>query len=192
MLTGEVIDIVGEAGSASEAIRLCAETSPDVVLLDVELPDLDGVSAVSRIKHVTPETAVLMVTMHDDPALVRAAVNAGSAGYVLKGVNRQELLAAVRGVRDGEAVVDRAVLRSLIERPASDPPSEPCGQEGLTAVERDVLRCIASGMTNRQIAGHMRWSLATAKKYVQRVLEKLDVSDRTQAAVVAVRRRLLE
>jgi DNA-binding NarL/FixJ family response regulator len=194
MLADAAIDIVAEAGSAAEAIRLAAEATPDVVLLDMELPDLDGVTALARIKQVRPQAAVLVVTMHDDPRLVRAAVQAGTAGYVLKGIGRQELLAAVRAVRDGDAVLEPGLLRAIVaETPAGPPPARAAGAEdALTPIERDVLRCIAGGLTNRQIAGRMRWSVATAKKYVQRVLAKLEVSDRTQAAVVAVRRGLLE
>jgi DNA-binding NarL/FixJ family response regulator len=189
MLVGDEIEILGEAGSAAEATDLCARLAPDVVLLDLELPDLHGLVLLPRIKRVSPATAVLVLTMHDDPSLVRAAVQAGAAGYALKGANRQELLSAVRAVREGRAVLDPALLRSLAAEAAEVPHR---GHEALTPVERDVLRHIASGLTNRQIAGQMRWSLATAKKYVQRVLEKLGVSDRTQAAVAAVRRRLLE
>jgi DNA-binding NarL/FixJ family response regulator len=192
MLTDDAIDVVGEAGSAAEAIRLATETAPDVVLLDMELPDLDGLSVLSRIKQVRPEAAVLVLTMHDDPALVRGAVRAGTSGYVLKGVSRQELLAAVRGVRDGKAVLDPALLRALVDAPAAAPAPPSAAGEPLTPVERDVIRFIASGLTNREIARRMRWSVATAKKYVQRVLVKFGVSDRTQAAVAALRRGFLE
>jgi DNA-binding NarL/FixJ family response regulator len=184
MLTDGAIDIVGEAGTAAEAMRLCVEVEPDVVLLDMALPDLDGVSTLRRIKHARPGATVLVLSMHDDPALVRSAVQAGAAGYLLKGVARQELLAAVRAVRHGEAVIDPALLRSLS--------ADPGAAEPLTAIERGVLQLIASGRTNREIAGQLRWSVATVKKYVQRVLAKLEVSDRTQAAVVALRLGLLD
>jgi DNA-binding NarL/FixJ family response regulator len=193
MLTDRAIEIVGEASTAAEAIRLGAEAAPDVVLLDMALPDGDGLSALRRIKQTTPTVAILVLTMHDDPALVRGAVQAGAAGYVLKGVGRRELLAAVRAVRDGEAVIDPVLLRSLTDGVAPSTPAafRTTATEPLTPVERDLLRLIASGLTNREIAGHMHWSVATVKKYVQRVLDKLDVSDRTQAAVVAVRRGLV-
>jgi DNA-binding NarL/FixJ family response regulator len=162
MLAGTAIDVVGEAGTAAEAIRLGAEAAPDVVLL--------------------------VLTMHDDPALVRGAVQAGAAGYVLKGVSRQELLAAVDAVHHGEAVLDPLLLRTLA---SATPASAARGPAPLTPVEHDVLQLIAAGLTNRQIASRMRWSVATAKKYVRRVLVKLEVSDRTQAAVVALRRGFL-
>lgn len=193
MLGGENLEIVGEAGSGAEALRAVADLRPDLVLLDVELPDLDGLTVLARIKALAPRTAVLVVSMHGGARLVRRAVEAGAAGYVLKGVGRRELLAAVAAVREGESVLDPALLRALVqdgERGGGGAP--PAGAAALTAVERDVLRLIADGLTNREIADRMRWSVATAKKYVQRILEKLDVSDRTQAAVVAVRTRLLE
>jgi DNA-binding NarL/FixJ family response regulator len=181
MLTDGAVDVVGEAGTVADAVRLSREAAPDVVLLDMTLPDLDGLSALARIKDVRPEAAVLVLTMHDAPELVRGAVREGAAGYLLKGVDRRQLLAAVLAVRHGESVIDPTLLRAL-GAPAS---------EALTPVERDVLQLIAAGLTNRQIAERMRWSMGTAKKYVQRVLAKLDVSDRTQAAVAALRRGLL-
>jgi DNA-binding NarL/FixJ family response regulator len=193
MLSANAVDVVGDAATAGEAVRLCAEAAPDVVLLDMSLPDLDGPSALRRIKQARPEARVLVLTMHDDPALVRGAVRGGAAGYLLKGVSRQELLAAVQAVHHGEAVIDPALRRSLTDSthdhsPAGDIASVP---EPLTRVERDVLRLMAAGLTNREIAGRMRWSVASSKKYVQRILAKLAVSDRTQAAVVALRRGLL-
>jgi DNA-binding NarL/FixJ family response regulator len=189
MLSDTAITVVGDAGTAAEAIRVAADVAPDVVLLDLGLPDLDGLSAVARLKQVRAQAAVLVLTMHDDPALVRGAVQAGASGYVLKGVGRQELLAAIQAVHHGEAVLDPLLLRTLTsEAPAA---AAATGQDVLTPIEHDVLQLIASGLTNREIAARMRWSVATAKKYVHRVLLKLEVSDRTQAAVVALRRGLL-
>jgi DNA-binding NarL/FixJ family response regulator len=189
MLSDTAITVVGDAGTAAEAIRVAADVAPDVVLLDLGLPDLDGLSAVARLKQVRPQAAVLVLTMHDDPALVRGAVQAGASGYVLKGVGRQELLAAIQAVHHGEAVLDPLLLRTLTsEAPAA---AAATGQDVLTPIEHDVLQLIASGLTNREIAARMRWSVATAKKYVRRVMLKLEVSDRTQAAVVALRRGLL-
>jgi DNA-binding NarL/FixJ family response regulator len=190
MLSGDGIDVVGEVGSAREAIRLATELHPDLVLLDIELPDMDGLAVLRRIKEMAPQVSVLIVSMHDEPARVRDAVAAGAAGYVLKGIGRRELLAAVR---DGESVLEPRLLQSLVA--TAPPPTD--GHEGqppepLTAVEHEVLRLVAAGLTNREIGARMRWSLGTAKKYVQRVLERLGVSDRTQAAVAAVRRGLLD
>jgi DNA-binding NarL/FixJ family response regulator len=118
---------------------------------------------------------------------MRRAVRAGAAGYLLKGVSRQELLAAVRAVCSGGSVFDPDLLRAALAPPA--PRDAP--EAALSPVERDLLRLIAEGLTNRQIAARMHWSHATAKKYVQRIIEKLAVADRTQAAVEALRRGLL-
>ena len=191
MLSGEGVEVVGEAATAADAARMAERARPDVVLLDVGLPDADGLTALAAIKACAPEASVLVVTMHDEPRLVRRAIEAGAAGYVLKGVGRRELLAAVRAVRDGESVVDRALLRGLVAQTPAGLHADSPSTESLTAVERDVLRLVAQGLTNREIGERMRWSVATAKKYVQRILDKLGVSDRTQAAVQAVRAGLL-
>lgn len=192
MLGGEGIEIVGEAATAADAVRDVERLCPDVVLLDVGLPDADGLTALAAIKACAPKTSVLVVTMHDEPRLVRRAIEAGAAGYVMKGIGRRELMASVRAVRAGESVVDRALLRSLIAGTSAGHRAGPPPAEPLTAVERDVLRLVADGLTNREISDRMRWSVATAKKYVQRILDKLGVSDRTQAAVEAVRTGLLD
>ena len=191
MLSGDEVDVVGEAGGGAEAVERAVTLSPDVVLLDVKLPDMDGLEVLTRLKAAAPAAGVLMVSMHDDPSMVRRAVEAGAAGYVLKGIGRRELLAAVRAVRDGGSVLDPALLRSLAA-PAPRQAADGAGGEPLTRVELEALALLAAGLTNREIAERLRWSVGTVKKYVQRILEKLDVSDRTQAAVVAVRRGLLE
>ena len=189
MLAGDAAAIVGEAGSGAKAIDAVERLRPDLVVLDVALPDLDGVAVLRRLKAIAPATAVLIVTMHDDPRVVRQAIEAGASGYVLKGASRRELLAAVHAVRHGEAVLDPALLRAVVAGTMEAAPRTP---DALSPVEREVLTLIADGLTNRQIGERMRWSMATAKKYVQRILEKLGVSDRTQAAVAAMRRGLLD
>ena len=187
MLDGDEIEVVAEAASGAEAAERAAALVPGLVLLDVELPDMDGVEALTLIKARAPRAAVLMVSMHDDPVMVRRAVEAGAAGYVLKGISRRELLAAVRAVRNGGSVLDPSLLRALAT-PAA--PASGAG-DALTRVELETLALLAAGLTNREIAERTRWSVGTVKKHVQRILEKLDVSDRTQAAVVAVRQGLL-
>ena len=192
MLEGSEVEVVAEAGTAAAAVEAAEQDRPDVILLDIELADGDGLGVLAEITSRMPDTRVLIVTMHDESRLVRRAIEAGAAGYVLKGVSRRELLAAIRAVRDGESVLDPELLRDLVaETPVEPRPgSRPTDQ--LTAVDCDVLRLVAQGLTNREIAHRMRWSVATAKKYVQRILGKLGVSDRTQAAVEAMRIRLLE
>ena len=192
MLSVPEIEVVGEAGTAEEAMARAAEHSPDVVMLDIQLADADGLAVLRRLKAAMPQTSVLIVTMHANAEFVREAVRGGAAGYVLKGITRRELVAAVRAVREGESVLDPAVLKDALGTPDGAPrAAAPSGLEPLTRIEAEVLRLLTEGLTNREISERMRWSLGTAKKYVQRVLEKLQVSDRTQAAVEAVRRGLV-
>ena len=183
MLEPAGVQIAGEAGTGEDALRMAAALEPDVVLLDLELPDLDGLAVLRRLKAFERPMAVLVVTMHDDPALVRRAVEGGAAGYVLKGVGRGELLSALEAVRHGGSVFDPSLLRATL--------SEPKTGEALTSAEQEMLRLVAQGLTNREIGKRLHWSVGTVKKYLQRTLDKLGASDRTQAAVEAVKRGLL-
>ena len=192
MLSGEGVEVVAEAASGAEAVLRAGERAADVVLLDLELPDMDGLTVLRRIREIDARLPVLVVTMHQEAGLVRRAVAAGATGYVLKGVGRAELLASIHAVRNGESVLDPVLLRAAIEDPPEWRPAGADSAPGLSRIELDLLRLMADGLTNRQISERLRWSQATVKKYIQRILEKLDVADRTQAAVEAVRRGLLE
>jgi DNA-binding NarL/FixJ family response regulator len=193
MLTDEGIEIVGEAATGAEAVERITTVGVDMILLDLKLPDIEGLALLRRLKNIVPASPVLVITMHDDPSLVRRAVEAGAAGYALKGIGRRELVAAIHAVCNGEAVLEPGLLRAIV-RGSSGVPSPNAAEPArtvLTRIEIDLLGLMAEGMTNVQISERMRWSLATTKRYVQSVLEKLEVSDRTQAAVTAVRRGLL-
>jgi DNA-binding NarL/FixJ family response regulator len=193
MLTDEGIEIVGEAATGAEAVERITTVGVDMILLDLKLPDIEGLALLRRLKNIVPASPVLVITMHDDPSLVRRAVEAGAAGYALKGIGRRELVAAIHAVCNGEAVLEPGLLRAIV-RGSSGVRSPNAGEPArtvLTRIEIDLLGLMAEGMTNVQISERMRWSLATTKRYVQSVLEKLEVSDRTQAAVTAVRRGLL-
>lgn len=193
MLDGTGVRVAGEAASGAEALRLAGEPNVDVVLLDLELPDMDGLAVLRRIREVDARLPVLIVTMHQDPVLVRRAVEAGATGYVLKGIARSELLASIHAVCGGESVFDHGLVKAaLAGREGSSVDTARAGATHLSRIELDLLRLIAAGLTNRQISQHLRWSHATVKKYVQRVLEKLDAPDRTRAAVEGVRRGLVD
>lgn len=187
MLGGDDIAVVAEAATGAEAVRAAADARPDVVLLDMQLPDMEGVAALRAIKRSSPHVAALVLSMHDEPALVRKALAAGAAGYLLKGATRHDLRDAIRAAHGGASVIDPALAHVT-------PPAEATHtSEGpLTPVEHRVLALVADGLTNREISTQMRWSVATAKKYVQRILDKLGVADRTQAVARALRRGLLD
>jgi DNA-binding NarL/FixJ family response regulator len=190
MLEPAGIEVVGEAGTGEDALRLAATTAPDVILLDLELPDLDGLAVLQRLRSLERVPNVLVITMHDDQEMVRRAVKDGASGYVLKGVGRRELLSALATVRHGGSVVDPLLLRATLANPVSRS-TETMAAVTLTSVERDMLRLVAQGLTNREIGTKLHWSVGTVKKHLQRTLDKLGASDRTQAAVEAVKRGLL-
>lgn len=180
------MQVVGEAGTAEEAIALVPRLAPDVVLMDLVLPGLSGVDAVRRLKVDHPALKVLVLTSFSGEDAVLPAVRAGAAGYLLKDVKPAELAEALRTVHRGGAPLDPqvavTVMRSVTE-PAVDP---------LTPREREVLGLIARGLSNRPIARELALSEKTVKAHVSAVLSKLGVADRTQAALWAVRHGLAE
>jgi DNA-binding NarL/FixJ family response regulator len=188
MLAGERgLELVGEANNGREAVALCGRLQPEVALLDVRMPELDGLAATRAIKQVSPKTSVLIITTHEQHDYLIAALKAGAAGYLLKDISRQELLIAIRRVLRGESILDsevasRALQRLSGELTAYDGPTP----ERLTPREREVLQLLARGQTNREIAGQLSLSVGTVKIHVEHIIAKMGVSDRTQAAVRAV------
>ncbi len=199
------LEVVGEAQDGQQATQLCRELCPDLVLMDVAMPGMDGIEATRKLKAEFPETSVLILTVHADHRLLMDAVKAGAAGYVLKGEHTDHVLAAVRAVLNGETPLDQGLAMRLLRRlaeeqeeaarstPARWPPA-PTSREraatslpdALTPREMEVLSRIALGETNRQIAEELHISLSTVKRHLERILSKLGVSDRTQAAVKAI------
>ncbi|HUF54634.1 MAG TPA: response regulator transcription factor [Dehalococcoidia bacterium] len=192
MLNTPGIEIIGEAGRGDQAVAMTVELKPDVVLMDIQLPDMDGVHATAAIKEQAPEVAVIVVTGSESREHIRGAVEAGASGYILKGAPREMLIQAVRMVQAGGSLIDASMLAALAEDANAE-----ADEGGLTEVARlmaslsprelQVLGYLARGMTNKEIAGEMHYSVGTVKNVVQRIIEKLGVSDRTQAAVYAVR-----
>jgi DNA-binding NarL/FixJ family response regulator len=177
------IEVVGMAGDGHEAIAQAAALAPDVVLMDVRMPGMDGVAAVDVLHRRLPECRVVMLTTFDDEEYVVLALRAGASGYLLKDLPARELAQAVRMARAGVAQFDPAAvarLLSALDGPAAPPPDLP-----LTAREIEVLRLVAAGATNREIAAHLYLSEGTVKNHVSRILTRLGLRDRTQAAVYA-------
>jgi len=187
LLTAEPdIDVTGEAGTAGAALRLVPSLRPDVAVLDVRLPDGDGVSVCREIRSTLPETACLMLTSYGDDHALLGAIIAGAAGYVLKQTCGSDLVSAVRAVAAGESTLDAHAARRVMER-LRDQMASVDPVSALTDQEKRVLELIGEGLTNRQIAEHMFLAEKTAKNYVSSLLAKLGMKRRAQAAAFAAR-----
>jgi NarL family two-component system response regulator LiaR len=182
------LEVCGEAADGASAVELAASLHPDVVLLDLLMPHGDGLGALRAVRQLAPDARVLVLTSYADDAQLFAAMEAGAAGYMLKDVEPDALAAAIRDVAAGRPALHPQVARRLMRQ---GPPAEP-GLADLTARERDVLRLIVEGLANKEIAARLRIGEKTVKTHVSRVLGKLGVLDRTQAAVLAIRTRLVD
>jgi DNA-binding NarL/FixJ family response regulator len=184
------LTVVGEAGTGTEAVEISLRERPDVVLMDVRMPGMDGIEATRRICR-SPDTAasrVLILTTFDLDAYVYAALRAGASGFMLKDAPPADLIMAIRVVAAGEALLAPSVTRRVIAEFARWPePSRPIAREldDLTGREREVLGLVAGGLSNSEIADHLHLSLATVKTHVGRLLAKLDARDRAQLVIVA-------
>lgn len=180
--SAEDLVLAGTAASGDEAVGL-AGTGVDVVLMDLNMPGMSGIEATSAIAQLADAPAVLVVTMVDDDDTVAAAMRAGARGYVLKGATGAEILIAIRAVATGGAVLGAGLATALLH-PTSSRSAAPDGVGELTAREREILEHLSRGQSNKQIARELDLSLKTVQNYVSRLLDKLQVSDRTQAALL--------
>jgi DNA-binding NarL/FixJ family response regulator len=181
----EDMHVVAVAGDGGEAVTAARNGSVDVVLLDLNLPTMSGIEAAARIAALPDAPAVLVVTMVDDSDTVVAALRSGARGYVLKGASGAEIAAAVRTVAAGGAVFGAGVALQVLAASSSSPAPAPDDPAGLTTREREVLERIAEGDSNARIARELGLSVKTVQNYVSRILDKLQVADRTQAALRA-------
>jgi len=179
------IEVVGEAGTAAEALGRIPATRPDVAILDVRLPDGDGIEVCRDIRSTHPQIACLMLTSFSEDEALSSAILAGAAGYALKQMRGVDLVDGVRRIGRGESLLDPSLTSRVLERLRR--PAEPDVLAGLTRQERRILDLIAEGMTNRQIGEQLFLAEKTVKNYVSNLLSKLGMSRRTEAAVYAAR-----
>ena len=187
--TQEGIEVAGEAADGREAVEASARLRPDVILMDLVMPELDGVAAMRVLRERVPDARVIVLTSFLDDDKLLPAIRAGAAGYLLKNAEPKELARAVRAAHAGEALLDPVVAARLVETLAADGGMDPIDR--LTPREREVLVLIGRGFPNKRIARELDVSEKTVKTHVGHVLAKLGVTDRTQAAVLAVRAGLV-
>lgn len=195
MLAAPDIRVIGEARSGREAIEKIKALAPDVALLDIRMPDVDGLGALQAINEAKLSTRVIMMTTYRSTSYLLRALSAGAAGFVLKDISRDELLSTVRTVAGGASRVDRKFLQSVLRDLEETQDTHVAKLEllaPLTPREMDVLRLLVEGMTNQAIAQTLVLSPGTVKGYVQTIFQKLHVSDRTQAAVKVIRLGLVK
>lgn len=190
LFEGTDIEVVAEVSTGEAAIRYALENEVDVVLLDIRMPDGDGLNALGRIKLEKPDLPILMLSTFDNPTYVARAVALGAAGFLLKGGTRDQLIDTIRKAAAGESAWTRDELRRVTGALAT-PRLTADVEVPLTQRESEVLRQLAYGLTNKEIAQALHISYETVKEHVQHILKKIGVSDRTQAAVWAVRKKLV-
>lgn len=192
------LDVVGEAGSGRHAVHLVQRLEPDVVLMDVRMPEMDGVEATRRITGSGSRSRVIILTTFDLDEYAYAALRAGASGFLLKDAPPADLLSAIRAVASGDAVVAPSTTRRLLETVAhrlpdpERPPGPPSSLAALTAREREVLAAVARGLSNAEIAARLFLSEATVKSHVGRILAKLELRDRVQIVIFAYDHGLVE
>jgi RNA polymerase sigma factor (sigma-70 family) len=182
------IEIVGQASTGREAVDRARRLAPDVVLMDVRMPDLDGIAATRELSQAAPDTRVLILTTFEQDDYVFGALRAGASGFLLKRARPEELIAAVHTIAAGDSLLSPSVTRRVIDRMAQQPTPELADQaklDGLTPREREVLALVARGLSNREIAAALGVEESTIRTHVKRALRKLDLRDRVQAVIFA-------
>jgi len=184
------MEVVGEAGDGEEAVELATQTHPDVIIMDVNMPKLNGIEATKQIKVKLPSTAILILSAYDNDQYISALLEAGAAGYLLKNIKGKELIDAVRAVHAGESVLHPKIARKVLNRlitPGSRIDSEPAVNV-LSERELEVLKLAARGLNNRDIADQLFLSIRTVQAHLGNIFNKLDVGSRTEAILVGLKK----
>ena len=193
--TDPEIKVVGLASNGEEALVQIAETQPEVVLMDLKMPVMNGIQATRRLRHEHPNVQVLVLTTYAQDQWVLDAIRAGAAGYLLKDTRRDTLISAIKGTAEGQAYLDPAVAGKVMQKAATTPaPAREAGSpaEPFTKREQEVLDLLVQGHSNPEIARQLHLAAGTVRNYVSVIFQKLGVSDRTQAAVAAIQRGLVD
>ena len=190
LLEGTDLEVVGMAASGNEALKLAQELRPDVVLLDIRMAELDGLATLEELRQSLPECRVIMLSTYDNPTYIARANAMGASDYLLKGSTREQLVGAIHAVTAGEAPSSFGELRRVAGTMATRQKQEDA-EVSLTQRETQVLRHLALGLSNKEIGRSLSISIETVKEHVQHLLRKIDATDRTQAAVWAVRKGLV-
>jgi DNA-binding NarL/FixJ family response regulator len=195
--TADWIEVVGESENCESGVEQARRLKPDIVMLDIRMPGMDGLACLDLLKQLDRPIAVVIVTLYDDRRYVLEAIRRGAAGYLLKDATTAEVISTLRNVVEGRLAVDGRLLREALAARDEEPaPGETSRQRAeafsLTPREYDVLRLVAEGMTNKEIGGNLTITEDTVKKHVQNIIWKLRAADRTQAAILAYRMGLIE
>jgi two-component system response regulator NreC len=174
------MNLVGEAAGGYEAIDLVEKKQPDILVLDLSMPDLDGISVTHSLKAKYPELRILILTLHEDKALLKEAIKAGAAGYILKRAAEAELVSAIKTILGGELYVDPSMVRTLLGEPRRSPPKPTTSVEVLTPREVEVLKMIVEGFTNRQIGEQLKISFRTVEGHRANIADKLGLHSRVE------------
>jgi DNA-binding NarL/FixJ family response regulator len=185
----EDIEVIGQAGDGEEAISIARETQPDVAIIDVAMPKLDGIGVTKEIKEASPQTTVLILSAYNNEPYVLSAIEAGAEGYLLKSVRVREVAAAIRALHNGETVLDSSAARKIFRRLeyTTGKAGAMEASQKLHPREIDVLKLVAKGMSNKEIAQELVISVRTVQTHITNILSKLDVNSRTEAVVSALR-----
>jgi len=178
-------EVVGEAATGEEAVGLASEVNPDVILMDIKMPGINGIEATREVVSTNPNVGILVVTMLEDDDSVFAAMRAGARGYLLKGAEQAEVLRAIRAVANGEAIFGPGIAKRVMGLFSTEKPRAPQAFPELTEREQEILRLIAGGRGNAKISSELFLSLKTVQNHVSNIFRKLQVADRAQAAIRA-------
>ncbi len=196
LLTEAGMSVVGEAADGDAAVKLAAEVTPDVMLLDIRMKGRDGLAALQDIKAASPCTQIIILTTYANPAYLTQAMQDGACGYLLKEADMDEIINAIQAAASSASLIDRSLLNAALQRDAGAAPASTSesdvSPDMISDREYDVLRLITEGMSNAQIADKLCISVTTVKTHVKHILQKLNVTDRTQAALIAVRLGLVD